>query len=83
MIGQDGPFRALTAAQLHLVEQVAEGCADRIAHVLDLNTRTVPAARPCPACAGRLVVTTGAGRIPLARCEGCARWWTLPEQVAA
>ncbi|MET8297423.1 hypothetical protein ABZW02_25695 [Streptomyces sp. NPDC005180] len=83
VIGEDGPFRPLTAAQLHCVEQVAAGCADRIAAVLDLTVREETAARPCPDCAGRLVVTTGAGRAPAARCEGCARGWTLPEPIAA
>lgn len=81
--GQPGPFWALTAAQLHHVEQAAAGCADRIATALDLTTRTIPDTRPCPLCAGQLVVTTGAGRPPAARCADCARAWTLPEPVAA
>lgn len=81
--GQDGPFRPLTAAQLLHVEQVAGGCAERIAAALDLTTRTVPDARPCPRCAGQLIVTTGAGRPPSARCEDCASGWTLRDAVAA
>ncbi|MCX5197201.1 hypothetical protein OOK31_25440 [Streptomyces sp. NBC_00249] len=81
--GYDAPFWPLTAAQHLHVEQVTEGCADRIAAALDLTTRAVPAIHPCPDCAGRIVVTTGAGRIPSARCEDCARGWTLPEPVAA
>ncbi|MEW1638621.1 hypothetical protein AB0469_31755 [Streptomyces sp. NPDC093801] len=81
--GEDGPFRPLTATQLDHVEQVAAGCADRIAAVLDLTVREETAIRPCPDCAGRLVVTTGAGQAPAARCEGCARGWTLPDTTAA
>lgn len=81
--GHDGPFRALTAAQELHVEQVAAGCADRVAAALDLTTRAVPTARPCPRCRGRIVLTTGAGRPPSARCEDCASGWTLPEPVAA
>lgn len=81
--GDDGPFWTLTAAQLLHVEQVAAGCAERIAAALDLTTRNVPAVRPCPRCAGTLVVTTGAGRPPSARCEDCASGWTLAEPVAA
>ncbi len=81
--GDDGPFRPLTAAQLHHVEHVAGGCADRIATVLDLTTRTIPEARPCPRCSGQLIVTTGAGRTPSARCQDCASAWTLAEPVAA
>lgn len=81
--GDDGPFWTLSAAQQLHVEQVAEGCADRIAAVLDLTTRDIPAEHPCPLCAGRVLVTTGAGRTPSARCEDCARGWTLPDTVAA
>lgn len=81
--GEEGPFRPLSAAQLHHVEQVAAGCADRIAAALDLTVRTIPATRPCPLCSGQLIVTTGAGHTPAARCEDCARTWTLSEQVAA
>ncbi|GAA3374683.1 hypothetical protein [Streptomyces racemochromogenes] len=81
--GEEGPFWTLTAAQHLLVEQVAAGCAARIEQALDLATRAVPAARPCPLCSGRIVVTTGAGRTPTARCEDCARGWTLPEPIAA
>ncbi|MET9465825.1 hypothetical protein ABZY44_13660 [Streptomyces sp. NPDC006544] len=81
--GEDGPFRPLSAAQLLHVEQVAAGCADRIAAALDLTTRHVPDARPCPRCSGRLVVTTGAGRPPSARCDDCASGWTMADAVAA
>ncbi|MEU6756952.1 hypothetical protein [Streptomyces sp. NPDC046685] len=81
--GVDGPFRPLSAAQLLHVEQVAAGCAGRIATALDLTTRAVPAPRPCPRCSGQLVVTTGAGRPPSARCEDCASGWTLAEPIAA
>ncbi|MFF4369658.1 hypothetical protein [Streptomyces sp. NPDC001594] len=83
VVGEAGPFWMLTAAHLHHVEQVAAGCADRIAAVLGLTVREETAVRPCPDCAGRIVVTTGAGRAPAARCEGCARGWTLPETAAA
>ncbi|MCY0960838.1 hypothetical protein [Streptomyces sp. H27-H5] len=81
--GQDGPFWTLTAAQLLHVEQVAAGCADRIAAALDLDARDIPNDRPCPRCSGRLLLTTGAGRPPTARCEDCASTWALPEPVAA
>lgn len=81
--GEDGPFRPLSAAQLHHVEQVAAGAAERIAAALDLTTRDIPAARPCPRCAGRIVITAGAGRTPSARCEDCASGWTLTEPIAA
>ncbi|MFJ3170617.1 hypothetical protein ACIPJK_07505 [Streptomyces roseus] len=83
VVSEDGPFRPLSAAQLLHIEQVAAGCADRIAAALDLTVRTVPETRPCPVCSGQLIVTTGAGRAPAAQCEGCARAWTLPESVAA
>nr|WSX48871.1 hypothetical protein OG409_07875 [Streptomyces sp. NBC_00974] len=81
--GEDGPFRPLTAAQLHHVDQVAAGCADRIAAALGLTTVTITDPRPCPLCSGQIIVTTGAGRTPSARCEDCARGWTLTEAVAA
>lgn len=81
--GEDGPFRPLTAAQHLHVEQVAAGAAERIAAALDLTTRAIPAARPCPRCSGTLVLTTGAGRTPSARCDDCASGWTLTEPVAA
>ncbi|MEU9000507.1 hypothetical protein [Streptomyces sp. NPDC048551] len=83
VVGEDGPFYVLTAAQLHHVDQVASGCAARIEQALDLTTREEHAARPCPLCSGRIVVTTGAGRTPTARCQGCARGWVLPEPIAA
>ncbi|MFD7093366.1 hypothetical protein [Streptomyces xanthophaeus] len=81
--GVEGPFRPLTAAQLHHVEHVAEGCAQRIQTTLDLLHHDRPAARPCPLCQGRILITTGAGRTPSARCQDCARGWTLAEPVAA
>lgn len=83
VIGDEGPFRPLEAGHLLQIEQVAEGCADRISAVLDLTIREETAARPCPLCSGRLIVTTGAGRDPEARCEDCARGWSLAEAVAA
>lgn len=82
--GEDGPFRPLTAAQLHHVEQVAAGCAARITTALDLTARALPAARPCPLCSGELTVTSGGGRDPEARCAGaCGRVWTMADAVAA
>lgn len=80
---QPGPFRPLDGYQYLHVEQVAAGCAERIAAALDLTTREVPDTRPCPRCSGQLVVTTGAGRPPSARCADCASGWTLAEPVAA
>lgn len=81
--GEEGPFRTLEARHLLQIEQVAEGCADRISAVLDLTIREETAARPCPLCSGRLIVTTGAGRDPAARCEDCARGWSLADTAAA
>ncbi|MFD9569961.1 hypothetical protein ACFWBI_08965 [Streptomyces sp. NPDC059982] len=82
--GQDGPFYVLTAAQLHHIEQVAEGCANRIETALDLLGREYTAARPCPRCAGRIMVTAGGGRDPEARCAGdCGRVWTMADTAAA
>jgi hypothetical protein len=82
--GVDGPFRPLTAAQLLHVEQVAAGCADRIATALDLTRRTAAATRPCPSCFGEVHVISGGGRDPEARCTGvCGSVWRLPETVAA
>ncbi|WP_328962947.1 hypothetical protein [Streptomyces virginiae] len=84
VLGEDGPFRPLSAAQLLHVEQVAAGCADRIAAALDLTTRTTPAGHPCPSCFGELTVISGGGRDPEARCAGaCGRVWTLADAVAA
>lgn len=84
VIGDDGPFRPLTAAQLLHVEQVAAGCAERIQSALDLTARAVPAARPCPLCTGELTVVTGGGRDPQARCSGaCGRVWTMADTMAA
>ncbi|MCX4540476.1 hypothetical protein [Streptomyces sp. NBC_01565] len=82
--GEDGPFRPLNAVQLLHVEQVAAGCAQRIADALDLTTRTIPAARPCPTCRGQVTVIAGGGRDPEARCTGvCGRAWTMADTVAA
>jgi hypothetical protein len=84
VMGDDGPFRPLDAAQLHHVEQVAAGCAERIEQALDLLGREHAAALPCPRCAGRITVTAGGGRDPQAQCAGaCGRVWTLADAVAA
>lgn len=82
--GEDGPFRPLSAAQLLHVEQVAAGCAERIAAALDLTSRVIADTRPCPSCFGEVTVMAGGGRDPQARCTGvCGRVWTMADTVAA
>jgi hypothetical protein len=74
----------LTAAQLHHIEQVAAGCAARVETALDLLGREYTAARPCPRCAGQILVTAGGGHDPQARCAGdCGHTWTLADTAAA
>ncbi len=81
--GAEGPFRPLTAAQHLHVEQVAEGCTQRIEAALDLLAQEHTAALPCPSCRGRVVITAGGGLEPSARCADCLRLWTMADTVAA
>ncbi|THA56123.1 hypothetical protein [Streptomyces sp. A1136] len=80
--GMAGPFWMLTAAQLHHVEQVAAGCRDRVERALDLVTQERILDQPC-SCGGRIVLRTGAGAPPMARCAGCERLWTMADTAAA
>lgn len=73
-----GPFLRLTTVQLGRIEGVAKHVAGRIEAALDLVQSVQPVGRPCPLCAGPLVVASGDGEQPVVTCFGCRQTWTLP-----
>ncbi|MFJ6935711.1 hypothetical protein [Streptomyces sp. NPDC101132] len=78
-----GPFRPLSSADRAYVRGVAREAVHRMESVLGLLTVETPDGRPCPDCGGTIVVRSGAGAPPMARCEGCERLWTSADVRAA
>jgi len=81
--GRPGPFRPLLRADERYIGGIAREAVNRMERVLGLAVRAEPADRPCPDCAGPVIVRTEAGDPPTARCEGCGRVWTMADTVAA
>lgn len=78
-----GPCAPLTPAHAHQIGIVAAGALDRIEGALGHLTTDTEDARPCPDCGGPIIVRSGAGAPPMARCTGCERLWTMADTMAA
>ncbi|MFJ6707011.1 MULTISPECIES: hypothetical protein [unclassified Streptomyces] len=63
------PFGELPGHLVHEAARAVRGCARRLLRVLELDARETPLGRPCPWCAGDLVLHTEAGHEPYVTCS--------------
>lgn len=94
LAGEPGPFRPLADEQINAVAAVAEGAAARLGRMIGTVRTDAAMDRPCPWCAGRLVMASGGDDLPRVTCqtgESCAapvpleaglRVWATPERLA-
>jgi hypothetical protein len=73
-----GPFLPLGPTQLRRIDTAARHAQEQIEQALDGVQQVQRVERPCPLCAGQLVVASGDGELPVVTCFGCRQTWTLP-----
>lgn len=94
LAGASGPFKAMSEEQAELVATVAHGAAQRLGKLIGSERTDSPMDRPCPWCAGDLVMRSGGDDLPRVTCQtgtSCTapvpldsglRVWSTPEQLA-